>query len=176
MSFFLIFLTFSILFRSASWGLICMIPNIFPVVAIWGLMGIFGVQMESNLVIMVVNTLGLAVDDTTHFTMTLDKFMKEGLLLKEALIRTVEESSDALVGTTLAFAFSFPAFFVGDLRLYTQVGVFVVASLLIALFADILILPAIFLVIDGFGPKAGNRKQLRFRLLHLIYRSVAIRK
>jgi predicted RND superfamily exporter protein len=141
----LIFFVFCFIFRSFKWGLLCMIPNLYPLVTITGLMGLFGVTMESNLVILVCITLGLCVDDTIHFACGLKEGLKRNLSYEQALRECFHDSSDALIATTLNLVVSFPVFFIGDLRLYTQVGIFILISLIVGLIADFVVFPAVLL-------------------------------
>jgi predicted RND superfamily exporter protein len=48
-------------------GLICLIPNIPPVAAVFGIMGWFGVPLDSVTVFAATVAIGLAVDNTIHF-------------------------------------------------------------------------------------------------------------
>lgn len=48
-------------------GLICLIPNIPPVAAVFGIMGWFGISLDSVTVFAATVAIGLAVDNTIHF-------------------------------------------------------------------------------------------------------------
>lgn len=140
----LIFITLLLIFKNFKIALIGLIPNIVPLLFIGGLMGFLGVPLETNVVLLVCVTIGVAVDDTIHFLYPLYKNMHSGKYKTEESIRiTFEETSKALLGTTFVLVLSFPCFFFADLKIYTQTGVFVMLSLLLALVADLLLLPAI---------------------------------
>jgi predicted RND superfamily exporter protein len=144
MSLGLIFITLLVIFRNFKVALIGLVPNIVPLLFIGGLMGFLGVPLETNVVLLVCVTIGVAVDDTIHFLYPLYLNMKSGKYNTEESIRiTFEGTSKALLGTTFVLVLSFPCFFFADLKIYTQTGVFVMLSLLLALIADLLLLPAI---------------------------------
>ncbi|MFT6632656.1 MAG: putative RND superfamily exporter protein [Bacteriovoracaceae bacterium] len=138
-----IFILFLIIYRSFTWALIGMLPNIIPLLFIGGLLGFLNMPMDSNLVLMICITLGIAVDDTIHFLWALKLKLKEELPLKEAILGAFDKTSKALFGTTLIFTLSFPCFFFADLKIFSQVGTFVILSLIFALAADFLLLPAL---------------------------------
>jgi len=141
----LIFIVFWILLRSCRWALVAMLPNLFPILTISGLMGIFRIPLESNLVILVCITIGIAVDDTIHFLTNITRELKLNHNLKQAVISSLDEMAKALIGTTAVLVFSFPCFFLADLKLFIQVGIFIAISLLVALIADLILLPALIL-------------------------------
>ncbi len=141
----LIFCLFLFLFKSIKWALISMIPNIFPLITISGLMGLFNITMESNLVILVSITIGIAVDDTIHFVFNLKKNMDLGHNVEDSIKYSLKKTLMALVTTTSIFIFSFPTFLFADLKLFVQVGVFILISLVAALLADFLLLPSVML-------------------------------
>ena len=146
LSLFFIFVTFLLYFRSLKISLVAMIPNLVPLISISGLMGLLGITMESNLVVMVCITIGLAVDDTIHFVYELKKQMDDKTQsFQEALQKSLGNTSRALISTTALFIFSFCCFFLSDLRLFFQAGFFILASLVIALLCDFILLPAILL-------------------------------
>ncbi len=56
-----------LVFRSVKSGLIGMIPNVAPAIAIWGVMGYAGIPLDMMTMMVIPMLLGLAVDDTIHF-------------------------------------------------------------------------------------------------------------
>src|SRR3989339_351959 len=145
----LIFFVFLFLYRSLRWSILAMIPNLYPLIFISGLMGLFKITWESNLVILACITLGIAVDDTIHFLFELRRHLQQKQSMEDAIFFSLEESFRALVGTTLVFLLCFPCFLLADLRLFIQVGVLILLSLLVGLMADMLLLPSI-LMLDFF--------------------------
>ncbi len=62
-----IFAVMAILFMSFKAGIISMIPNIIPIILNFGIMGWFGVPLNTGTCMIAAIALGIAVDDTTHF-------------------------------------------------------------------------------------------------------------
>ena len=63
----LIGLLLMVLFRSIKVGLILMLPNVFPILVLFGLMGVSGTILSPSTSVIAALALGLAVDDTVHF-------------------------------------------------------------------------------------------------------------
>ncbi len=145
-SFMAIFFIFWFIFKSFKWACFGMLPNLLPLVLICGSLSIFNMSIDSNLVLMVCITLGIAVDDTIHFLWALKKNLNKGLIMVDAIRKAFNKTSKALLGTTLIFSLSFPSFFFADLKIFSQVGTFVILSLVFALAVDLFLLPALFLV------------------------------
>lgn len=147
-SFFIIFLIFLLIFKSFKWAILGMLPNLFPLLFICGFLSILGMTIDSNLVLMICITLGIAVDDTIHFLWALRKSALKNNNMKENIRAAFASTSKALLATTMIFSLSFPAFFFADLKIFYQVGSFVILSLIFALAADFLLLPALFLLFE----------------------------
>ena len=56
-----------ILLRSVAGGLVSMIPNVFPPVVVFGLLGWFGVTVEVGSMMTATVAMAIAVDDTLHY-------------------------------------------------------------------------------------------------------------
>ena len=147
-SFLTTFVLFIFIFKSLKWASIAMLPNFIPLIFISGFMGVLGIPVEGNLVMMICISFGIAVDDTIHFLLSLKKYLKVNKSMKASIKSAFNDTSGALLGTTLVFVTSFPCFFLSDMRLYREVGGFVIGSLVLALIADFILLPAILYLFD----------------------------
>jgi predicted RND superfamily exporter protein len=146
LSFIAIFLIFLLLFKSLKWAALAIIPNMLPILSIAAFMAVLGVPIEGNAVMLICIIMGVAVDDTIHFLYFVKQAKGKGGSLEKSLTDAYRHTSKALIGTTLVFILSFPCFLLSDLKLMVQMGVFIIAGLILALFADFIILPALFLV------------------------------
>lgn len=139
----LIFIVFWITFGSVNWALLALIPNILPLVFIGGLLGYLNIKLESNSVLLISIVIGIAVDDTIHFLYALKKELRLNKSIQEAVNLSLKETSQALTTTTLVFCASMPCFLFGGLKIFSQIGIFITLSLVVALAADLLLLPSI---------------------------------
>ncbi len=53
--------------RSIKVGLLSMVPNVFPVLMVMGLLGAAGIFMDTVVMSVSAMIIGVAVDDTVHF-------------------------------------------------------------------------------------------------------------
>jgi predicted RND superfamily exporter protein len=63
----LVFFLMSLLFVNLKAGFLSLIPNVYPIAMVFGIMGIFGVPLNAGTCMVAGITLGIAVDDTIHF-------------------------------------------------------------------------------------------------------------
>ena len=56
-----------LVFRSARFGLLAIVPNLFPVVAVLGVMGWLGISLNVATIMVASVALGIVDDDTIHF-------------------------------------------------------------------------------------------------------------
>lgn len=138
-----IFICFVLFFRSFSWSFLAIIPNVIPLVAIGGLMKIFDMTVDYNLIVLVAIIFGIAVDDTTHFIYYLLKNFRRTRDMPEAISESLEKTSVALVSTTLIFTLTMPVFLLTDILMFSQVALILVLSLILGLAGDMFVLPAL---------------------------------
>lgn len=144
-SYLIIFLIFFLIFKNIKWALIAMIPNTLPVLFMVGLMGLFDLKVESTLVMLICITIGVSVDDTIHFLYVVKKRIKEGAQLSNAILDSYRETGKALIGTTTVIVLTFPCLMIGEMKIIFQMGIFIMLSLIFALLADFILLPALLL-------------------------------
>ena len=60
-------LIMGLIYRSATVLLISLVPNLFPLIFIAGVMGYLGVELKTSTAIIFTIAFGIAVDDTIHF-------------------------------------------------------------------------------------------------------------
>lgn len=140
-SFVLIFICYYILYRSVKWSLLALIPNAVPLLAVSGLMGLFKVPIDSNLVILICIAFGISGDNTVHLTYVIQQQMKKGDSYETALKKAYRLIGIAIIGTSAAFIVCLPVFLLGSLRLFDHIAVFLSAAFIIAFLADAFVFP-----------------------------------
>ncbi|MBI2890178.1 MAG: RND family transporter [Nitrospirae bacterium] len=143
-SFVMIFAVIMVLFRSVRIGLISVIPNVLPLVATLGLMGLVGIPMRTASVFIFTVSLGIAVDDTIHFIARWLEERKGGLGPREAAERTMGTSGRAMVATTVILVAGFAVFFFSRFKAVRDFGIFGGFALLVALALDLTLTPLLF--------------------------------
>ncbi len=137
----LVFICMTILFVNLKAGALSLIPNIFPIVINFGIMGLFGVPLNTGTAMVAAIAIGIAVDDTIHL---MTRYNKEMRLLQDqhkavevcmrAEIRPVVSTSVAL---TLGFVFLGFSNFVPVIYF----GLLSAAVMIFAVIGDLLVTP-----------------------------------
>jgi predicted RND superfamily exporter protein len=151
-----LWLVMAIGFRSWKMGLLGLIPNTLPLILINGTLA----QMERPLSVAssMIGTvmLGLVVDDTIHL---LHAYREAPGNTVQRVTRAFREVRRAIVITTMVLVVGFSATLLGKLPPTREFGILAVATLLIALVADLFILPA-FLLLGRSSVKQPRARQL----------------
>ena len=132
--------------RSLRIGLISMIPNVIPLILLGGLWGAFYTELDSDVLIIWMMAVGIAVDDTIHFLMRCRVELEragpgaEGRAL--AVRRTFDFAGRAILMTTFVLMAGFLPFALSDYLTLRLLGVWIPVVLVLALLADLLLVPA----------------------------------
>jgi predicted RND superfamily exporter protein len=138
--------------RSGKLGLIAAIPNLVPLLILFGLMGWGGVMLSTATTMIASVALGLIVDDTIHLLYGYRRATQTGLTSPQALQHAIRHTGPALVITTLILTLGFWAGLVGSFKPTVSFAFLTGLTMLTALLADLLVLPAILLIRNPKGP------------------------
>ena len=150
-SFMMIFLLGSLRF-----GLLSMIPNLFPIMVIMGFMGYAGVPIDLSALMIGSIAIGLVVDDTMHFMYNFQKYYALSGNVKHAVRETMLGTGRAMLITSLVLSSFFFSVMLGSLKNSSIFGFYTGQVILIALLADFILLPA--LLTAALGSKKESRK------------------
>ena len=146
-SFGLAFLIISLImfgiFGSLKLGLVAILPNTFPMLTVFGLMGWLDFNLDITTLMTAPIIIGIAVDDTIHFITHYRLSLLKGASISEAIHSTLHEVGQAIIFTTLIlmsiFIFFIPVSHVGVSRF----SILAVIAVFSALLADLFLLPAL---------------------------------
>ncbi len=142
-AFFAIMCMMTFMFRSLKIGVWSMAPNILPLLALGGYLGFFWDAVDSDTILIAMVAIGIGVDDTIHFLSRLRFESARTSDPDEALKRTFHFSGRAMVTTTLILSAGFMPLGLSD---YFTIGIFgtlLPMTLIVAVLADILLVPAL---------------------------------
>ena len=142
-------------FRSFRYGLICLIPNIFPLAVISAYLFFTSQSLPTVGVLVFTICLGIAVDDTIHFMTRFRTEFRECSDAYEANKRSFAAVGKALVITTVIFIFCFGSCATCTIPMIRHFAYLACIGFAAALIGDLLILPALLLV--SFGRKHHER-------------------
>jgi len=155
----LIFICLIVFFRSVKVALVCMIPNIGPIILIFAMMGALSLRLDMATAMIASVTVGVAVDDTIHLYHCYHARKRRGVSTVWALVRAYHEAGVAIIITTFILCLQFLVVVLSDFQPSIEFGLLTFIGLLTALLCDLLILPALLVVLNAGGEK--KIKQVR---------------
>jgi predicted RND superfamily exporter protein len=131
-----------IVLRSFRGGLLAMIPNIVPVVCVFGALGWSGSPIDIGTVLTASVALGIAVDDTLHFLTWYSRGLDAGLPRPLAIRAAFQRCSAAMLQTTLICGLGLAVFIFSSYTPASRFAWLTGVLLLAALAGDLILLPA----------------------------------
>ena len=128
--------------RSPSAGMLAMIPNVFPVICIFGFMGWTGKLVDIGAMMTASVALGVAVDDTMHYLSWFRHGLDEGHDRKGAAMVAYQRCATAMTQTTLIGGLGLAVFAFSTFTPTQRFGMLMLVLLFAALFGDLIFLPA----------------------------------
>ncbi len=156
-SFIIVFIMMAILFRSALWGLLCMVPLTITIAVIYGIIGLVGKDYDMPVAILSAMTLGMAVDFAIHFLQrTREAYAQTGSWSKAAP-EMFGKPARAITRNVLVIAIGFLPLLAAPLVPYKTVGIFLCAIMALSGVVTLLALPAIITLLqDRLFPAAAR--------------------
>jgi diguanylate cyclase (GGDEF)-like protein len=131
------------LFLSSKVGLIAIVPNLFPIIVNFGIMGWFGVELSMVTSLIASIAIGLAVDDTIHYLFRYNREFKTDLDEKRAIKDTLIHVGKPITFTTVTICVGFSILLLSSFKPTAIFGVMMVITLLSALVGDLILLPSL---------------------------------
>jgi len=151
------------LFRSVRLAVLAMIPNVLPLVLVLGMMGLCGIEIRASTVIVFSVALGIAVDDTIHFMHRYREELHEHPDIRDAISTTLRAVGHPVAWTTAILVVGFLVNALSDFKAIVDFGVLSAITLVVALFVDLWLTPALLLVTGSWAsaPKALTNPHTR---------------
>ena len=144
----LVFVILLVLLRSFRMALLALLPNVFPLMLVCGIMGWMGVELKIGTAMIFTVIFGIAVDDSIHFLMGYLQERKSNNS-EESLRLALRHTGKKLMLTSIILGASFATFTLSDFQSTYYAGVLVTLGILIALFSDLIQLPVLILWAEG---------------------------
>jgi predicted RND superfamily exporter protein len=135
-------------------GVMSIIPNLIPASLAFGLMGLLGVPLDTDTLMIAPLIIGIAVDDTIHFISHYRMSLAQNHNMKLALVETIKEVGQAVTFTTLILGCGFLMLTFSDYLGLAKIGTFGSLAIFVALLCDLLFFPALIMI---FKPKFGQK-------------------
>jgi hypothetical protein len=148
-------------FRSLTAGLICLLPNILPVLATAGFIYVMGQRLHFSSIMAFTIAFGIAVDDTIHFLRRYHLNVLQHRNTLDAINESARKVGPVMIATTLVLIGGIGITGVSELPMVRLFGMLAIVLLLAALVADLIILPSLLVLIS-------RHKVLTFALLAVV--------
>ena len=139
----LVFGIMFILFLSSKVGMIAIIPNLFPIVINFGIMGWLGIELSMVTSLIASIAIGLAVDDTIHYLARYNHEFRKDLDDERALRATLHHIGRPITFTTITICVGFSVLFFSSFKPTAIFGVMMVITSASALIGDLIVLPSL---------------------------------
>lgn len=156
----LVFLLMLFLTRSLGSALLCMIPNISPILLIFIIMGLSGMWLDVATAMIASVAVGIAVDDTIHIYHCYIARLQAGASPVQALARTYRQAGRAVMITTIILSAQFMILITSLFQPTAHFGMLTSIGLWTALLFDLLLLPAMLIVLANFRSKRRDSEPL----------------
>ena len=139
----LIALTMMLVLRSIMRGLLAMVPNVFPCVIVFGLLGLFDIPVDMGSMMTASVALGISVDSTLHLLTWVSIAMRRGLTRKDAVLYALQRCSAALIQTTIICGAGMLVFGLSEFVPVARFAILLCSILVVSLIGAVVALPAI---------------------------------
>jgi hypothetical protein len=132
----------AIRFRSIIAGLLTMIPTVWPVAVVFGMMGWLKIDIDIGTMMTAGVAMGVCVDDTLHYATWFRRGLLMGLNRFQAARFAYEHAAKAMYQSNFVVGFGLVAFGVSAFMPTRRFGILMMLLLNFGLMADLLLTPA----------------------------------
>jgi len=133
----------SALFLSLRIGLLSLVPNVVPILVLFGVMGASGISLSISTSLIAAFAIGIAIDDTIHYLNAFNQEMRRTGDQTEAVRNAMNGMGKPMIVTTVALSAGFLVVCLSHFRPVQYFGVLSSLTMATALLADLFITPAI---------------------------------
>ena len=159
LSFVLITLTLLIGLKSVRYGLLSIMPNLFPATIVFGVWGLFIGQVSPYVLMLFSISIGLVVDDSVHILSKYISAKREGKTPEAAVSYSLDKAGSAITITTLSLALGTFILVFSNTFYFQNVALLLTPIIVAALLLDLLFLPPLLMRVDAFLDKTLHARQ-----------------
>ncbi len=123
-------------------GFLAMLPNVFPIAVVFGIVSWVGIPVDIGTMITASVALGIAIDGTLHLLAWFQDGIRKGLSRNEAVEKALQHCGPAMWQTSASISLGIVMLAGADLLLISRFGILMASLVMVALFADVVLLPA----------------------------------
>ncbi|MBT7611386.1 MAG: MMPL family transporter [Bacteriovoracaceae bacterium] len=140
-----IFVIIWILFLDIKAALLSLIPNIMPVIGLFGFMGFFDIALDIGTSIIATIAIGVATDDTLHFFTRYNDCLKIYDDRIQAMRHTLQEEIKPVMTTSISLAIGLAILGLSNFRPIVEFGILSSVTMIFALLSDLIVTPMLLL-------------------------------
>jgi hypothetical protein len=133
----------STLFLSIRTGLLSLVPNVVPIIGLFGLMGFAGIDLNISTSMIAVIALGIAVDDTIHYFNEFKLQIQATGDTHRAIVEVVRTVGRPIVFTSVALSAGFLILCLSNFEPIRQFGYLASFTMATGLVAELLMTPGL---------------------------------
>lgn len=137
----IIFILMSTLFVNFKAGFLSLIPNVFPIMLFFGIMGIFDIALNTGTAMVAAIAIGIAVDDTIHFMTRYNKEMRALQCQDAAMEVCIRSEIKPVFSTSVALALGFSVVCMSSFVPVINFGFLSALVMIFALLGDMFVTP-----------------------------------
>ena len=131
----------ALIFTDLRVGLLAALPNIFPMIILFGVMGFTDIPLNIGTTMAAAIAIGIAVDDTLHFMLRYNQELRTSKSQALAMQNTLREEALPIGSTSIALTIGFLIYTQSGFTPVAQFGVLGAVLIAAALLADLIMTP-----------------------------------
>ena len=132
------------------------IANLLPLVLPLAFMAATGITLRIGTAVVLAIALGIVVDNTLHIIIRVRAHLTAGGEMQEQVFRAMRGTGRAVIFTTLALVGGFLSMLSNQLMAIRDMGLVAAVTIIGAMLADLLILPALYVVLGANSASTGD--------------------
>jgi predicted RND superfamily exporter protein len=158
---FLISILMAIIFSSIRMIIIAMLVNLTPLLITGAIMGFFNIPVKPSTIIVFSVALGISIDNAIlYLTRYRHELKKKRMSTRNAVMNAMNEAGISMIYTSIVLVLGFAIFMLSDFGGTKALGFLISVTLFIALFFNIIVLPALLLSFDKYVATPAFEKPL----------------
>jgi hypothetical protein len=133
----------SLFFLSLRIGLLTLVPNVVPIVVLFGFMGWWGIPLNVSTSMIAAIAIGIAVDDTIHYLSEFNSQIRTIGNQEEAILRTAQVIGRPIIFTAIALTAGFLVVCLSSFQPVRHFGVLASVTMAVGLVTELVLTPAL---------------------------------
>jgi len=131
----------ALLFMSLKAGILSLIPNVVPILMLYGFMGLVGIPLNTSTAMIATVAIGIAVDDTVHHMVTYSRQLNELHDQRRAMFETLRIEGRPIIYVSIALAAGFLTLVASNFVATVYFGMLAAFVMLVAMLAELTLTP-----------------------------------